>query len=143
MISEKAFAGLLQLDERWAVLAAEYETEPVDRFLIVVRETEKLWPGLRCPDAKCGGRVVCHDHAGPRTWCHLDGFGKRTEIFCALPRPRCKGCEKVWTVTPPWQSKSKHFTKDFEAFCLALLREMPVTRAVDILGETDTRLGRM
>lgn len=44
---------------------------------------------------------------------------------------------------PPWQSKSKHFTKDFEAFSLALMREMPVQRAVDFLGETDTRLGRM
>lgn len=41
MIPEKTSAGLLQLDERWRVAAAEYETEPVERFLIVVRETEQ------------------------------------------------------------------------------------------------------
>ena len=144
MIPEKAFAGLLQLDERWVVLAAEYETEPAERFLVVVRETEKLWPSLRCPEPKCGGdQVVCHDHAEPRTWRHLDAFGKRTEILCSLPRARCKGCEKVWTVPAPWEGKNKHFTKDFEAFSLTLMREMPVKRAGEILGETDTRLWRM
>jgi len=55
MIPEKAFAGLLQLDERWAVVAAEYETGPAERFLVVVRETEKPWPSLRCARPQWGG----------------------------------------------------------------------------------------
>lgn len=135
---------MLQLDERWAVVAAEYETEPAERFLIVVRETEKLWPSLKCPEATCDGeKIVCHDHAEARTWRHLDAFGKRTEILCALPRACCKGCGKVWTVPAPWEGKSKHFTRDFEAFSLTLMREMPVKRAGEILGEGDTRLWRM
>lgn len=79
MIPEKAFAGLLKLGEEWAVLAAEYETEPAERFLIVVRDTEKLWPSLRCPETECGGdQVVCHEHVEPKPWRHLDAFGKRT-----------------------------------------------------------------
>ena len=41
VIPEKTSAGLLQLDERWSVAAAEYETEPVERVPIVVRETEQ------------------------------------------------------------------------------------------------------
>ena len=32
------------LDECWAMEAAEYETEPVARFFLVLRETGKLWP---------------------------------------------------------------------------------------------------
>jgi transposase len=36
-----------------------------------------------------------------------------------------------------------HFTKEFEAFALVLMREMPVSKAAEILGETDTRLWRM
>jgi len=144
MIAEKAFAGLLQLDERWAVVTAEYESEPAERFLVVVRETETLWPSLRCGQTQCGDSgVVCHDHAEPRTWRHLDAFGKRTEILCALPRARGKRCGKVWTVPAPWEGKGKHFTRDFEAFALTLMREMPVRRAGEILGETDTRLWRM
>lgn len=132
------------MDERWSVAAAEYETEPVERFLIVVRETEKLWPSLRCPEPTCGqDRIVCHDHAEPRTWRHLDAFGKRTEILCALPRARCNVCRKVWTVPAPWEGQGKHFTREFEAFALTLMREMPVKKAGQILGENDTRLWRM
>jgi transposase len=37
----------------------------------------------------------------------------------------------------------KHFTRDFEAFALTLIREMPVARAGEIVGEHDTRLWRM
>ena len=36
-----------------------------------------------------------------------------------------------------------HFTKEFEAFALLLMREMPMSRVAQIVGETDTRLWRM
>lgn len=108
----------------------------------MVRETERLWPSLKCPEATCEGTsVICHDHAEPRTWRHLDAFGKRTEILCSLPRARCKGCDKVWTVPAPWEGKGKHFTKEFEAFSLTLMQEMPVKRAGEILGEGDKQEG--
>jgi transposase len=38
---------------------------------------------------------------------------------------------------------SSHFTKEFEAFALLLMREMPVSKVGEIMGETDTRLWRM
>jgi hypothetical protein len=36
-----------------------------------------------------------------------------------------------------------HFSKEFEAFALLLMREMPVSKAAAMVGETDTRLWRM
>ena len=36
-----------------------------------------------------------------------------------------------------------HFTKEFEAFALLLMREMPVSRAAELMGETDTRMWRL
>lgn len=144
MIPEKAFERLLGLDECWEVAAAEYETEPVERFLLVIHETKKLWQKLQCPEATCGCReVVCHDHTDARVWRHLDAFGKRTEILCAPPRARCCACRQVWRVPVPWEGEGKHFTRDFEAFALTLMREMPMKRAGDILGENDTRLWRL
>lgn len=144
MIPEKAFERLLGLNECWEVSAAEYETEPVERFLLVVHETDKLWPVLRCPVSTCGQRqIVCHDHSDARVWRHLDAFGKRTEILCAPPRARCTACRHVWQVPLPWEGENKHFTRDFEAFALTLMREMPMKKAGDILGESDTRLWRM
>lgn len=144
MIPEKAFDRLLGLDECWEVAAAEYESEPGERFLLVLNETHKLWATLQCPEASCGHRqVVCHDHTDARVWRHLDAFGKRTEILCAPPRARCSACRHVWRVPLPWEGQSKHFTRDFEAFALTLMREMPMKKAGDILGESDTRLWRM
>jgi transposase len=144
MIVEKAFDRLLGLDECWEVAAAEYETEPAERFVIFVRETDYLCPKLVCPVPTCGcKKVVCHDHTEVRVWRHLDAFGKRTEIVCAPPRARCTSCRQVWRVPVPWEGEGKHFTRDFEAFALTLMREMPMKRAEDILGEHDTRLWRM
>lgn len=144
MIPEKAFERLLGLDECWAVVAAEYETEPVERFFLVLRETDKLWPGLRCLVATCGHpEVVCHDHTEGRVWRYLDAFGKRTELLSAPLRARCKAYRHVWRVPVPWEGEGKHFTRDFEAFALTLMREMPMKKAGDILGEGDTRLWRL
>ena len=47
IIPEKAFARLLGLNECWEVAAAEYETESAERLLLVLHETEKLWPKLQ------------------------------------------------------------------------------------------------
>jgi hypothetical protein len=58
MIPEKAFDRLLGLDEGWEVAAAEYESEPAERFVLFVRETDQLFPGLRCPVPTCGCNQV-------------------------------------------------------------------------------------
>jgi transposase len=44
-------------------------------------------------------------------------------------------------VPVPWEGK--HFTRDFEAFALTLMREMPMKKAGEILGEHDPRLWRL
>ena len=60
MITEPAFGQLLQLNECWELLTAEFETEPAPgRFTILVRETAALWPRQRCPEATCGGERSC------------------------------------------------------------------------------------
>jgi hypothetical protein len=38
---------------------------------------------------------------------------------------------------------STHFTKEFEAFALLLMREMPVSKVAELVGASDTRLWRM
>jgi hypothetical protein len=64
-------------------------------------------------------------------------------IVCALPRRRRSNDGKVYRVTPPWEGRSRHFTQEFEAFAVTLMREMPVKRAGRIFGESDTRMWRM
>jgi transposase len=76
-------------------------------------------------------------------WRHLNVFNKECVIVCALPRGRRGDAGKVYRVTPPWEGRSKHFTQEFEAFAVTLMREMRVKRAGQILGESDTRMWRM
>jgi hypothetical protein len=49
----------------------------------------------------------------------------------------------MYRVTPLREGRSKHFTQEFHAFAMTLMREMPVKRAGQILGESDSRMWRM
>ena len=144
MIPEKAFDRLLGLDDGWEVRSAEYEIEPAERFVLHLYETDKLWAKLVCPHETCRGtKITCYDHVEPRVWRHVDAFNKHTELVCALPRGECCACHAVFRVKAPWEGEGKHFTRDFEAFVLTLIREMPVKKVGQIVHEDDTRLWRM
>jgi transposase len=140
MTPEKLFHELLGLGLNWEVVESRFERESGTVFL-VIRETSKLWEGTRCPQE--GGVVFCYDHTEVLTWRHLNVFQYRCEITCRLPRGKCRQCGHVFRVRPPWEGLSTHFTKEFEAFALLLMRAMPVSKAAEIIGETDTRLWRM
>lgn len=139
MSPEQMFEQLLGLGASWKVLRTDYEAER-NTFVICVTETEALWPQ---ESAKCGQTVTCYDHVEPMQWRHLNVFNKECVIVSALPRGRRSQDGTIYRVTPPWEGRSKHFSKEFEAFALTLMREMPVKKAGEILGTTDQRLWRM
>jgi transposase len=140
MTPEKLFHELLGLGLNWEVTESRFDREKGTIFL-EIRETARLWDSARCP--KEGGLVFGYDHTELLTWRHLNVFQYPCEITCRLPRGKCRQCGHVFRVRPPWEGLSMHFTKEFEAFALVLMREMPVSKAAEILGETDTRLWRM
>ncbi len=107
--------------------------------MLKVEETPHLWSE---ESTRAGTPVTCHDHV-ERMQRHLKVFNKECVIVCALPLGRRSNDGKVYRVTPPWEGRGKHFTQEFEAFAVTLMREMPVKRAGQILGESDTRMWRM
>jgi transposase len=140
MIPEKMFHEILALGEEWHVSAVEY-VEKEGQVLIRVEETPGLWKAEQCPH--CNAKEVGgYDHAPERRWRHLNVCQLQSEIVCALPRGQCKECKKVYTVRAPWEGRSRGLTQEFEAFALTLMREMPVKKAGEILGETDQKLWR-
>lgn len=136
---EKTFSRLLELNGEWRIVEVNFD-EPRKAFVIRVEENDALWIG---ESLRQGNPVSCYDHVEPSLfWRHLNVFSCECVIKCRLPRgKRIDG--SVYRVTPPWEGKNKHFTKEFEAFALALMREMPVSRAGEILGEGDMRLWMM
>jgi transposase len=140
MTPEKLFHELLGLGLNWEVIESRFERESGTVFL-EIRETPQLWELVRCPQD--GSLVFCYDHTEVLTWRHLNVFQHRCEITCRLPRGKCRHCGHVFRVRPPWEGLSTHFTKEFEAFALLLMREMPMSKVGEVVGETDTRLWRM
>jgi transposase len=140
MTPERLFQQLLGLGLNWEVTESRFEKETGTVFL-EIRETALLWESARCPQD--GGMVFSYDHTEELTWRHLNVFQHRCEITCRLPRGKCRQCGHIFRVRPPWEGLSMHFTKEFEAFALLLMREMPMSRVGEIVGETDTRLWRM
>lgn len=136
---EATFHRLLGLDDCWEVIRLDYK-EKANEFLIEVRETSQLWQKER---QRLGQAVSGYDHVEPMRWRHLNVFNKECEIICALPRGKRSQDGQVYRVPPPWEGRSKHFTQEFEAFALTLMREMPVKKVGEIMGETDQRLWRM
>ena len=130
---------MLGLGKSWKLVESRFEPES-STFFLKVEETPELWPE---ESARAGTPVTCHDHVEPMQWRHLNVFNKECVIVCSLPRGRRGDDGKVYRVTPPWEGRSKHFTQEFEAFALTLMREMPVKRAGQILGESDSRMWRM
>ena len=140
MTPERLFHELLGLGLNWEVIESRFERERGTVYLEIGERTS-LWEATRCP--KDGGLVFCYDHTEGMSWRHLSVFQHRCEITCRLPRGKCRQCGHVFRVRPPWEGLSTHFTKEFEAFALLLMREMPVSQAAETVGETDTRLWRM
>lgn len=140
MTPEKLFHELLGLGLNWEVVESRFERESGTVFL-ELRETANLWKLVRCPQDT--GLAFCYDHTEVLTWRHLNVFQHRCEITCRLPRGKCRQCGHVFRLRPPWEGLSTHFTKEFEAFALLLMREMPMSQVAALVGETDTRLWRM
>jgi transposase len=140
MTPEKMFHELLGLGLNWEVVESRFDRSSGTVYL-EIRELPRLWESVRCP--KDGNYASCYDHTEVLTWRHLNIFQHRCEITCRLPRGKCRECGHVFRVRPPWEGLSTHFTKEFEAFALLLMREMPMSRVAEVVGETDTRLWRM
>ncbi len=113
---------MLGLGKAWPVAQAQLEASS-STFLLKMDEMPHLWPEK---STRAGTPVTCHDHVQPMQWRHLKVFNKECIIVCALPRGRRGDDGKVYRVTPPWEGRSKHFSSEFEAFAVPLMREMPV-----------------
>ena len=101
------------------------------------RETAALWQSVHRPQDS--GAVFCCDHTGTLTGRHLNVFRHRCGITCRLPRGQGRQCGHALRVRPPWEGLSTHFTREFEAFALLRLRQMPMSKVAALVGETDTR----
>ena len=100
-------------------------------------------PGSRFPCPACGaGDQPVHD-TRRRSWEHLRFFEHKAFLHAAVPRVACGQCGKTRQVTVPWARSGSGFTQLFDAFVIALVREMPVQAVADLLDVGDDRIWRV
>ncbi|MFC1529090.1 ISL3 family transposase [Gemmatimonadota bacterium] len=95
---------------------------------------------FECPE--CGQSDCKAYDTQEKTWRHLNFFEHQTYLHARLPRVQCPVCG-IKTVTVPWARSGSGFTLLFEAFVMALVKEMPVKAAARQVGEQDTRIWRI
>lgn len=69
-------------------------------------------------------------------------FQYKCYIHFRNPKVKCNNCG-VHLFMPPWSRPSSGFTVLFEAFILTLVKEMPVSKIAELMGEHDTRIWRI
>ena len=133
------FAAALGLAAPWKVVRSGLEDGGGGaRFLYVDIEVEAGQP-MPCPC--CGKPCPVYDHEVKR-WRHLNFWQHATFLSARVPRVECPA-HRVRQVTVPWARAESGFTLMFEAFVMALAREMPVRAVGQLVGEHDTRLWRV
>lgn len=102
-------------------------------------------------DFRRGGRFSCSEcgedglpayDTVEKTWRHLNFFQYKCYIHLRTPRTKCSKCgQRLWI--PPWGRKQSGFTILFEAFVMALAKEMPISQIGKLVGEHDTKIWRI
>jgi len=100
-------------------------------------------PGSRFECPSCGAADQPVHDTRRRSWEHLRFFEHKAFIHAAVPRVACGQCGKTRQVTVPWARSGAGFTQLFDAFIIALVREMPVKAVADLLDVGDDRIWRV
>jgi transposase len=133
------FTVALGLNSPWKVVCSGLEDGGAEsKFLYVDIEVEA---GAQMPCPVCGQLCPLYDQEVKR-WRHLNFWQHPTYLSARVPRVQCPQ-HQVKQVSVPWARPESGFTLMFEAFVMALAREMPVSAVADLMTEHDTRLWRV
>jgi transposase len=99
-------------------------------------------PGGRFTCSECGeADMPVHDTVD-KTWRHLNFWQYKTFIHMRTPRTKCPKCG-IHLRQPSWGRVQSGFTMLFEAFVIALAKEMPISQIGKLIDEHDTRIWRI
>jgi len=115
------YQQMVGLDEDWVIddVMLDVESQTLSLSLKFVGGR------VACPE--CGASCSKQDHAGARTWRHLEAMQFQTTLTAHVPRSACDACG-VKTISVPWAGKHGRFTLMFEAFAIEVLQ---AARSID------------
>ena len=136
-LTAEFFDSMLGLDRPWYVDRISFDE--ARRKVVIYIDFE---PGGTFICDTCGiGGCRAYD-SFLRKWRHLDFWELRTVLSAPSPRVKCPRCG-IRQARVPWARSRRRFTQPFEDYVVSLAEEMPVRAVARILGEHDTRIGRL
>ncbi len=132
------FSAALGLETPWYVSDVRFDAGSKQINFDVAFKPDSRFP---CPSCGAADQPV-HD-TRQRSWEHLRFLEHNAFIHAALPRLACQQCGKTRQATVPWARSGSGFTQLFDAFVIALGREMPVKAVADLLDVGDDRIWRI
>lgn len=131
------FQQALGITAPWKVVRSEFDAAAKRLDLYIEFEPGGTFP---CPEC---GRPGCKAYdTTEKTWRHLNFFQHEAILHVRTPRVSCPE-HGVKLVEVPWARHGSGFTLLFEAFLLALAKQMPVNAVAELVGEHDTRIWRV
>ena len=131
------FQAALGLVWPWRVERSEFSVE--EKRLDLYLDFERGGT-FSCPEC---GREGCKAYDTTwKQWRHLNFFQHEAHLHAPVPRVQCPE-HGIKQAEVPWARPASGFTLLFEAFVLALVKEMPVAAVARLMGEHDTRLWRV
>jgi transposase len=139
MNQNSLFNLALGLTEPWKVVRSSLEESGEGTKILHVDIDFAEGSKLPCP---CCGKLAPVYDSEVKLWRHLNFWQHATYLSARVPRVECPE-HKVRQVNVPWARPESGFTLLFEAFVMALVREMPVAAVARLVCEHDTRLWRI
>jgi transposase len=139
MDQNQLFAAALGLASPWRVTNSKLVRQENRRMVLEV--DIGFDSGAKFPCPKCGELCGVYDTV-VRRWRHLQFWQHETVIHARVPRTACAE-HGALQVAVPWARPGSGFTLLFEAFVMALAKEMSVSAIGELVGEHDTRLWRI
>src|ERR1700748_2164465 len=116
MQDTRLYEQILGLSDPWKVGRVELNVADQKVDLWVEHRADAIWS---CPT--CAKPCKLYDHAGERTWRHLDTCQLQTHLHARIPRVDCPE-HGVMNVQVPWGEKNSRFTLLMERLIIDLLQ---------------------
>lgn len=134
----RLFTTALGLQDPWHVTDVRFNAEAKEiHFQVRFKAASRF----ACPSCGAPDQPV-HDTRS-RNWEHLRFFEHKAFIHARVPRVACRQCGRTGQVPVPWARSGSGFSQLFDAFVIALAREMPVKTIADLLEVGDDRIWRV
>ena len=130
------FTMALGLQDPWSVADVRFDATAKENRRFVSRREAGL-------PARPAGRPTSQFTTRGRAAGNICGSSNKAFIHSCVPRVACSQCGKTGQVIVPWARSGSGFTQLFDAFVIALSREMPVKTIADLLEVGDDRIWRV